>query len=87
MITISEEILLLLLDYDSGVMNGRIANHCSANALSGGILMDLALENRIDTDPDELYMIDSAPVGEPALDDALARIAVDDAGPDDRLLG
>ena len=80
MITISEEILLLLLDYDSGVMNGRIANHSSANALSGGILMDLALENRIDTDPEELFMIDPAPVGEPALDDALARIAVEDAG-------
>ena len=78
MITISEEILLLLLDYDSGVMNGRIASHSSANALSGGILMDLALENRIDTDPEELFMIDPAPVGEPALDDALARIAVSD---------
>ena len=77
MITISEEILLLLLDYDSGVTNGSIAPHSGANAVSGGILMDLALEGRIDTDPDTLFMIDPEPVGEPALDNALSQIAVD----------
>ncbi len=74
MITISEEILLLLLDYDSGAMNGRIAPHSSANAVSGGVLMDLALENRIDTDPETLFMIGREPTGEPVLDEALSRI-------------
>ena len=37
--------------------------------------MDLALENRIDTDPERLIIIDDAPVGDDLLDPVLADIA------------
>ncbi|MDE0332816.1 MAG: GPP34 family phosphoprotein, partial [Nitrospinae bacterium] len=39
------------------------------------VLMDLALENRIDTDPDGLFLTDPAPLGDPLLDPMLAEIA------------
>ena len=41
----------------------------------GGILMDLAMENRIDTDLENLILVDSTPVGDSLLDSALAEIA------------
>ena len=39
------------------------------------MLTDLALENRIDTDPERLFLIDSTPVGDHILDSVLAGIA------------
>ena len=45
------------------------------NALAGGVLMDLALENRIDTDAERLLLIDATPVGDSLLDPTLAAIA------------
>ena len=44
-------------------------------ALAGGVLMDLALENRIDTDLEKLMLIDSTPTGDGLLDPTLADIA------------
>ena len=43
-------------------------------ALAGAVLMDLALQNRIDTDTEALYVTDPAPVGDNLLDPALAEI-------------
>ena len=43
-------------------------------ALAGGVLMDLALENRIDTDLEKLVLIDSTPIGDSLLDPTLADI-------------
>ncbi|MDE0175695.1 MAG: GPP34 family phosphoprotein [Defluviicoccus sp.] len=65
--------MLLILD-DSGefVRVPAWPLHC---ALAGGVLMDLALEGRIDTDPERLFVVDPAPVGDDLLDSALARIA------------
>ena len=39
------------------------------------VLMDVAFENRIDTDPDELFLVDSSPVGDDLVDLELAEIA------------
>ena len=44
--------------------------------------MDLALENRIDTDAQRLFLIDSAPVGDRLLDPMLAEIAQADQSHD-----
>ena len=74
MITICEEILLLVLDYDTGRVNTALPGRCVGAALGGAVLMDLALMNRIDTDLQELFVVDSRPPGEPLLDRALARI-------------
>ena len=73
MLRFAEEIMLLILD-DSGefVAVPTWSLHC---ALGGGVLMDLALEGRIDTDPERLFVVDTAPVGDDLLDSTLARIA------------
>ena len=74
MLRFSEEILLLQLRDEEG----RYVDAPSAvldYALAGAVLMDLALENRIDTDRDNLILVDSTPVGDTLLDPTLARIA------------
>ena len=73
MLRFAEEIMLLILD-DSGEFAAvpTWPLHC---ALGGGVLMDLALEGRIDTDPERLFVVDPTPVGDDLLDSTLARIA------------
>lgn len=44
------------------------------SALAGAVLMDLALENRIDADAQELFVTDSTPLGDSLLDPVLADI-------------
>ena len=43
-------------------------------ALASSVLMDLTLEGLIDTDPDRLILVDSAPTGDDLLDLILADI-------------
>ena len=73
MLTFAEEILLLLLDDESGefVPAPAWSRQC---ALAGAVLMDLALENRIDTDLRKLVVVDSSPTGDDLLDPILAMI-------------
>ena len=68
-----EEITLLLLN-DDGVF-ARVPYWSLNYALAGGVLMDLALENRIDTDLEKLVLVDATPVGDGLLDETLADIA------------
>ena len=77
MITVCEEVFLLMLDYDTGRPSTRLPDRSLRTALGGALLMDLALADRIDTDLDGLFVVDSAPLQEPALDRALAQIAAD----------
>ena len=77
MLTIAEEILLLVLDEDTGKLQARLPVHSLRNAVSGALLMELALHDRIDTDLRQLVVVNPTPLGEPALDRALARIAAD----------
>ena len=69
-----EEILLLVLDTDNGEIRHTFPLHSRATAFAGAALMDLALENRIDTDPEHLTVIDQTPVGNDLLDPVLADI-------------
>ena len=74
MLRFVEEIILLLL----GDEDGRFANVPSwslSYALAGAVLMDLAIEDRIDTDLEKLVVVDSSPLGDNLLDPALAEIA------------
>ncbi len=74
MLRFAEEIILLLLNDEDGSF-ARVPYWSLNYALSGGVLMDLALENRVDTDLDNLFIIDKTPTGDDLLDPTLAEIA------------
>ena len=74
MLTISEEVLLLFLDDERGTFIRGPDIHVEL-AMSGAVLMDLALANRIDTDPERLFVVDPSPLSDEVLDRLLARIA------------
>jgi hypothetical protein len=69
-----EEILLLALDDTTGALRPMPVMGLDY-ALAGALLADLALANRIDTDPQQLVVLDRAPTGDPLLDRALGTIA------------
>ena len=73
MLRFAEEIILLLLNDEDGTF-ARVPRWSLNYALAGGVLMDLALENRIDTDLDKLVLIDPTPTGDGILDRTLADI-------------
>ena len=73
MLRFAEEIILLLLD-DRGGKFARVPSWSLNYALAGGVLMDLALENRIDTDLEKLVLLDATPIGDSLLDPTLADI-------------
>ena len=74
MLRFAEEIVLLLLHDDRGKFI-PVSDWSTRYAFGGSVLMDLALENRIDTDLEKLVLIDSTPVGDSLLDPTLAEIA------------
>ena len=73
MMRFAEELLLLLRDEDGTF--SRAPEWLVRYALGGAVLMDLALENRIDTDAHRLFLVDSTPVEDRLLDPVLAEIA------------
>ena len=72
----AEELLLLILNEDRGDLAFVPEPHLNL-ALAGAVLMDLALENRIDADLEKLILVDSTPVEDDLLDPTLADIAQD----------
>lgn len=83
MLRFAEEMILLLLDDESGNFS-HIPSWSMDYALAGGVLMDLALENRIDTDLERLILVDGTPTGDSLLDPALSDIAADVAAGGER---
>ena len=77
MLRFAEELLVLVLDEGRGEFAPSLPPRSLNLALAGAVLMDLALENRIDTDLDRLMLIDSTPLGDEILDPTLAEIARD----------
>ena len=73
MLRFAEETILLLLNDGDGRF-ARVPKWSLDYALAGGVLMDLALENRIDTDLEGLIVIDDTPTGDALLDPTLADI-------------
>ena len=74
MLRFAEEIMLLLLD-DEQEKFVRVPDWSLRYALAGAVLMDLALEDCVDTDLDKLILVDGTPLGDPLLDPVLADIA------------
>ena len=71
---LAEELTLLMLHDENGVFL-RVPQWSMRCAFGGAILMDLALENRIDSDPRRLVLLDRTPIGDELLDPTLAQIA------------
>ena len=74
MLRFADELLLLLIDDKRGDLI-PIPEWSLSCALAGALLMDLALEGRVDTDPDYLLLLDAAPLGDDLLDPVLEEIA------------
>ena len=74
MLRFAEEITLLLLHDDDGSF-ARVPSWSRDYAIAGSVLMDLAMENRIDTDLENLILLDDTPLGDNLLDPTLAEIA------------
>ena len=75
MLRITEEILVLTLDPETGEFRRLLSEHHRKLVVAGAVLMDLALENRIDTDHEQLLLIDPEPLDDDLLDPTLADIA------------
>ena len=73
MLTFSEEVLLLLLEEDEGIFLS-VGKNTLELAMAGAVLMELAFAGRIDTDLQRMLVVDSAPTGDPLLDDVLERM-------------
>ncbi len=74
MMTFAEELILLLLDESTGYF-APVPEWRMSCALAGGVLLDLSLKNRIDSDLETLSLLDAAPLGDDILDPTLLEIA------------
>ncbi|MBE9606535.1 GPP34 family phosphoprotein [Acetobacteraceae bacterium H6797] len=72
-LTMPEELLLLMLDDQTGRLMERAAP-AGDYALVGAILAELALANRIDTDTSRLFVPDRTPTGDALFDRVLETI-------------
>ena len=72
---VTEELLLLILDAETGGIQYSLSKHQRDLVIAGAVLTDLTLENRIDTDPERLFLIDSKPLNDELLDPTLLDIA------------
>ena len=75
MLRFAEEILLLLLNEEQGDLAPVLSPHSLNVVLAGAVLMDLALEDRIDTDLKRLTLVDPTPLEDELIDPTLADIA------------
>ena len=74
MLTFPEETVLLLLDDEEGAFL-FVGKSTLELALTGSVLMELAVANRIDTDSEQLMVVDRAPTDNPLIDRVLKRIS------------
>ncbi len=83
MLSIAEEIMLLLLEDEEGrfIHVPELSVRC---VLSGAVLMELALKNKVDTDLEKLFVINSEPLGDKLLDPTLAKLAATEETKDAR---
>jgi golgi phosphoprotein 3 len=74
MLTLLEEVVLLAVDEQSGEVTS--ARECwTEYALAAAVLFDLALAGKIDTDTEEITVVDNGPTRTALLDDVLAALA------------
>jgi len=72
-LTLADEIVVLMLRDDTGEVRTECID-VSSVAIAGGILMELSMLGRIDTDLKSLFIVDPSPVGDDLLDRVLEEI-------------
>jgi len=75
-LTLADEIVVLMLDDNTGAIKPACAA-TAAISIAGGILMELSLLGRIDSDTTSLFVVDPTPIGDELLDPALKEIATE----------
>lgn len=70
MLSMLEEVVLLAVDEQSGDLRSS-REFGTAYALVGAVFFDLALARKIDTDTEEIQIVDATPTGDPVLDGVL----------------
>ena len=73
-IRLAEELILLMLNEQSGYLE-MVPGWNFSCVMAGAVIADLALEGRIDSDLDGLYLTDPTPTGDSLLDPTLKDIA------------
>ena len=73
-IRVTEELILLMLDESSGYLE-MVPGWDFSCVMAGAVIADLALEDRIDTDLQSLYLLDATPTGDGLLDPTLQEIS------------
>ncbi|WP_269539527.1 GOLPH3/VPS74 family protein [Cerasicoccus fimbriatus] len=71
MLRFAEEITLLALNDETGVMHRNVPRRAFDYAIAGALMMELAFLNQLDTDADNVIMLDTKPTNDPLLDEAL----------------
>ena len=71
MLNFAEELLLLALDDEKGVIVDKTS---IKYGLVGALLMDLSLRDKIEVDLENLMLVDASPTGDSFFDKVLARI-------------
>ena len=74
MLSMLEEVVLLAVDEQSGGLRST-REFATSYALVGAVFFDLALARKIDTDTEEIQIIDTTPTGDETLDRVLADMA------------
>ena len=73
-IRLAEELILLMLNEQSGYLE-MVPGWNFSCVMAGAVIADLALEGRIDSDLNRLYLTDPTPTGDSLLDPTLKEIA------------
>ncbi len=68
------ELILTLLNEESGYFH-QVPGWDLNCAVAGGVIAELSLQSRIDTDMESLFLVDRTPTGDPRLDPILHQIA------------
>lgn len=77
-LTLADEIMVVMLDDKTGLLREAFSG-VAGIAIAGGILMELALQRRIDTDLNALFLVDATPTEDDLLDPVLRRIELEEA--------
>lgn len=72
MLRFAEEITLLALNDETGVMHRTVSRRAYDYAIAGALMMELAFINQLDTDAEKVIMVDAKPAGDPLLDETLS---------------